>query len=130
MSRVALIDFLLGEVLAAYFCGPSRRSEFIESVISRLSFDAKISTLAEASLDGQAATLRDQIITAIRPMQKLRNAAAHAAGLKTPEVDKLYSDKVKRDLLADFPNAFEKAASDIQNCLQQLEQLPGFTVGG
>lgn len=129
VARVAFLDFLLGKVLAVYFCGPSRYPDFIESVISRLSFDAKISTLVEASLDGQAAALRDQIVTAIRPMQKLRNVAAHAAGLQAQKIEKVYSDKLNRDLLADFPKAFENAAADIQNWLQQLENLPGFAVG-
>src|SRR5947209_4339680 len=126
VARVAFLDFLLGEVLAAHFCGSSRRPDFLDSVISRLSFDAKISTLGELSLEGEPKKLRDQAVSAIRPMQQLRNKAAHAAGLKTPEIDKLYSDKAKRDLLADFPKAFEKAAADIQQWLQQLEQLPGF----
>ena len=92
IARVAFLDFLLGDVFSAYYCGPSRRSDFAESIVSRLSFDSKISTLKKLSLDGQLATLRDQIIAAIRPMQELRNKAAHAAGLKTVEIDRLYSD--------------------------------------
>jgi hypothetical protein len=129
VARVAFLDFLIGEVLAVYFCGLSRRPDFLESVVSQLSFDGKIRTLTELSLDGQAASLRDQVIGAIRPMQKLRNVAAHAAALRTPEVEKLYSDPAKRQLLANFPRAFEQAGADIQNWLQQLERSPGFEVG-
>jgi hypothetical protein len=128
VARVAFLDFLLGEMIAEYFCSASRQPEFLESIVGRLSFDAKIRTLEEMALEGQLASLRDQIIVAIRPMQKLRNVAAHAAALKTPEVDKLYSDKVKRDLLVGFPKAFEEACSDIQGRLQHLKQQAGFAV--
>jgi len=126
VARVAFLDFLLAEVLAAYFCGPSRQPDFLDSVVSRLSFDGKISTLANLALEGEAKNLRDEIVTAIRPMQQLRNKAAYAAALKTSEIDKLCADKAKRDLLADFPKAFEQSAAHVQNRLQELVQLPGF----
>ena len=126
VARIALLDFVLGEVIASFFCGPSRRSDFLDTVMSRLSFDNRIGTLKELAIEGGAADLRDKIVRRLRPMQQLRNKAAHASGLKGAEIDRLFSDQAKRDMLADFPNAFEQAAKEVQEWLAELETIPGF----
>lgn len=126
VARIAFLDFLLGEVVAAFFCGPLRRPDFLDCVVSRLSLDNKIVILKEITLDGALAEARDKIVNRLRPMQQLRNKAAHASALKTEEIDRLCSDQAKRDLLADFPKNFEQAAKDVQEWLTALETTPGF----
>jgi hypothetical protein len=124
--EVAFLDFLIAEVLTEYFCSMSRQSAFADLIIPRLSFDEKIGVLHGMPLQGTAVEMRDRIVARLRPMQRLRNVAAHAAGLMPDEVDKLYSDQAKRDLLANFPTEFRKAAKEVEQDFHQLKKDAAF----
>jgi len=128
IGKVALIEWELGTVLASYFTGPSRRFDFSDSVIERLNFEDKICILKKVPLDTPAAELRDRIVAGIRPLQQLRNVAAHAGALKGAQIERIYSDSNKRKLLNDFPKEFEKAVTQIRVWLHELEKSPGFSV--
>lgn len=128
IADVALIDWGLGNVLASYFTGPSRRSDFSGAVIERLRFEDKICILSELSLDGSAAELQTKIVSGIRPLQKLRNVAAHSAALKPEEIERLYSDSVKRRLLDRFPDEFRKTVTEIRVWLHELDKISGFSL--
>jgi hypothetical protein len=126
VAEVAFLDFVLEEALVLYFCGPSRRDDFTQLIVPKLNFGGKISSLQKITLTGRADELRGKIVKALRPMQELRNVAAHAALLTTEKTDRLFNDLEKRKLMENFPTAFKDAAKDAQEWIYEIQKLPGF----
>ena len=113
-------DFLLKEVLLAYRRKAGAAAGYTEAQVPKMTFDTKISTLAGLKLRPDATTLRDLAVVKLTPMRKIRNKAAHKAGLTTPEVEELWADADNRHLLADFPTNFTAECAAVHGAPQDL----------
>lgn len=113
-------DMLLKDVLLAYRRTAGAAAGYTEAQVPKMTFEKKITTLAGARLSSEARPLRDLAVAKMTPMRKIRNKAAHKAGLTSPEAEELWGDADNRQLLADFPVNFKAECAAVQVALQGL----------
>lgn len=104
IKLAAVFESRLDMLLTEYFAMPKRRFAMYEHLITKLSLHQKTELLRNIDL-GRTTKSRDNLISSLLSLRKLRNALAHSYFIKDEEVVKLYSDKLIRKWVIDYPKA-------------------------
>ena len=126
IKDVAVLDWLLGDVIAVYFTPDlSRYAAFSELVLSGMSFHQKIEVLKGLKLEKQYRCL--EALHALQRFKKLRNLVAHRYHIGDHHVEKLLSDPAIVRMFDGWPVNYRSEVSRTKFRLRRLAITREFT---
>jgi len=126
ISDFAMLDDLLGVIMARYFVGEDRERTFVELVVDHLPFSRKLIILKRAKYYRKYKSL--EVLNFLDSFSKLRNIAAHhySWSIKDDDFERLQNNKNVMRLMTDFPHTLDNELTRAIDRLARLQNTKDF----
>lgn len=121
----ALLEFELDCLLAQYFLREDRIEDGMVFLISNLTFNNKVETLAKLQIRKSVESF-PRAISGLRRFRKIRNIAAHSWIISLSDAKNLLGGIEYQRMLLDYPDGLSKEFDETRKCLWRLARVKEF----